>query len=61
MDSSLRVWSPKGCEQKVIVQGQKFHQGGIICLKLLPDNKTAVTGGADSVVIMSSIEDGTFR
>lgn len=58
MDSSLRVWSPKGAEQKIIIQGQKFHQGGVLCLKLLEDNKTALTGGADNVVILSSIEEG---
>lgn len=58
MDSTLRVWSPKNSEEKVQVNGLKFHKGGVACLNLLADGKTALTAGADSVVIMSSIEDG---
>lgn len=58
MDSSLRVWSPKTAEEKLQISGQKFHQGGIVFLRLVTDNRTALTGGADNLVILSSIEDG---
>lgn len=58
MDSTMRVWSPKNSEEKLQVNGLKFHKGGVVCLHLLTDGKTALTAGADSLVIMSSIEDG---
>ena len=54
----MRVWSPKTSEEKVSVKGPKFHEGGIVCLKLMGDNSRAITGGVDSTVIVSSIEDG---
>ncbi len=58
MDSSLRVWSPKTAEEKLQISGQKFHQGGIVFLRLVTDNRTALTAGADNLVILSSLEDG---
>lgn len=58
MDSTLRVWSPKTAEEKLQINGQKFHQGGIVFLRLVTDNRTALTAGADNMVILSSLEDG---
>lgn len=58
LDESLRVWSPRDCYEKLNISGNKFHSAGILCLTLLDDNKTALTGGGDSVVILSSIETG---
>lgn len=58
MDTSLRVWSPKNSEEKLKLTGNKFHQGGIICLKLCDDGKQALTAGVDCTVVLSNIEDG---
>lgn len=57
-DSSLRVWNPKNAECSLTLQGNHFHEAGIVSMAVHGDGTAVMTGGEDGTTCLSNVQTG---
>lgn len=61
LDGSIRLWNPRtGACEKAMQSGPggHFHDAGVICLDMMSDSSSVISGGEDGSVFLSNFTTG---